>query len=168
MLLTATRGVTPRSRAGSESTLTGMAWLTRKRPDAAPAGDGNGDDAATTDWSSDDPTGSIMVVHERIATASPPTGPVTSRPVLEGAVSATVVEKVDGLMQQVLYDLSLGHHLEADQLVRERLTASRIELEDEQIATLVEQLAPVDHARHERERREAEDAAESAGQESGS
>jgi hypothetical protein len=145
-----------------------MAWLTKKRPDAAPAPELNGDDATTTDWSSDDPTGSIMVVHERIATSSPPTGPILAGPVLDGAVSATVIDKVNGLMQQVQYDLSMGHHLEADALLRERLTASKIELEDEQIAALVDELAPVDYARHERERREAEEAAQAAGEETGS
>ncbi|RZT59161.1 hypothetical protein EV140_1763 [Microcella alkaliphila] len=145
-----------------------MAWLTRKRPDAVHAPDPNGDDALTTDWSSDDPTGSIMVVHERIATSSPPTGPILAGPVLDGAVSATVIEKVDGLMQQVQYDLSIGHHLEADELLRERLKASQIELEEEQIAALVDELAPVDYARHERERREADEAADAAGEETSS
>ena len=85
---------------------------------------------------------------------------------LDGAVSASVLEKVDGLMQQVQYDLSIGHHLEADQLLRERLKASRIDLTDEQITALVDELAPVDYARHARERLEAEEehqAAEAAG-----
>lgn len=146
-----------------------MAWLMKKRAasPADPAGrvDATGDDQLTTDWSSDDPTGDIMVVHERIASTSPPTAPVSAGPVLEGAVSATVVEKVDGLMQQVHYDLSVGHHLEADQLLRERLRASRIELEDAQIAALVAELAPVDYARHAREQLEAEEAAADAGEE---
>lgn len=139
-----------------------MAWLTKKRPPQGPAGTTSGDDAFTTDWSSDDPTGEIMVVHERSATASPPTAPISAGPVLDGAVSATVIEKVDGLMQQVQYDLSIGHHLEADQLLRERLKASRIELTDEQIDALVEELAPVDYARHARERLEAEKAQKAA------
>ena len=103
-----------------------------------------------------------MVVHERSASASPPTAPISAGPVLDGAVSATVIDKVDGLVQQVQYDLSIGHHLEADQLLRERLKASRIELTDEQIDALVEELAPVDYARHARERLEAEEAQKAA------
>lgn len=139
-----------------------MAWLTKKRPAPGPAGTTSGDDAFTTDWSSDDPTGEIMVVHERSASASPPTAPISAGPVLDGAVSATVVDKVDGLMQQVQYDLSIGHHLEAEQLLRERLKASSIDLTDEQIDALVEELAPVDYARHAREQLEADEARQAA------
>ena len=139
-----------------------MAWLT-KRPslaglaqDAPSAVTEDVDGDAVTDWSSDDPTGSIMVVHERIASMSPATAPVPAGPVLDGALSATDVEKLDGLMQQMQYDLSRGHHLEAHQLLAERLKASRIDLTDEQRDALVASLASVDFARHARETREAE------------
>lgn len=143
-----------------------MAWLTKKSPLAGLAQDAphavpeDVDGDAVTDWSSDDPTGSIMVVHERLASASPATAPVPAGPVLEGALSATDAEKLDGLMQQMQYDLSRGHHLEADALLAERLKASRIDLTDEQRDALVASLAPVDFARHARETREAEEAAE--------
>lgn len=139
-----------------------MSWLTRKSPlaglaqDAPSAVPEDVDGDSVTDWSSDDPTGSIMVVHERLASASPATAPVPSGPVLEGALSATDVEKLDGLMQQMQYDLSRGHHLEAHELLAERLKASRIDLTDDQRGALVASLAPVDFARHAREKREAE------------
>lgn len=139
-----------------------MAWLTKKRPLAGLAQDAPNavpedvDGDSVTDWSSDDPTGSIMVVHERLASASPATAPVPAGPVLEGALSATDVEKLDGLMQQMRCDLSRGHHLEASVLLAERLKASRIDLTGEQRDALVADLAPVDFARHAREKREAE------------
>jgi hypothetical protein len=139
-----------------------MAWLTRKSPLAGLAQDvpnavpEDVDGDSVTDWSSDDPTGSIMVVHERLASASPASSPLPSGPVLEGALSATDAEKLDGLMQQMRYDLSRGHHREASQLLAERLKASRIELTDEQRDALVADLQAVDFARHAREKRDAD------------
>lgn len=133
-----------------------MGWMTKKSPLAGLTTATTTDDHDTvTDWCADDPTGSIAVVHERIASASPATASLAG-PVLEGAVSATVVERVDGLMQQVRHDLNGGHRLEAAVLLRERLKACRIELEVEQIEALADGLRDVDHARSRREAAEAD------------
>ncbi|WAB83187.1 hypothetical protein OVN20_08805 [Microcella daejeonensis] len=115
------------------------------------------DDDTVTDWCADDPTGSIAVVHERLASTGSAPAPLAG-PVLDGAVSATVLERVDGLMQQMRHDLQGGHHLEAAALLRERLAACRIELEDAQIEALAEELRDVDHSRARREAAEPEDA----------
>ncbi len=83
-------------------------------------------------------------------------------PVLSGATAALHRQKVAGLMEQMRHDLRGGHHLEAEVLLRERLTASRVELTEERILALAESLRDVDRARAERERREAEEAEEAA------
>lgn len=83
-------------------------------------------------------------------------------PVLDGALSARDRDKIAGLMDQMRFDLGRGHHLEAEALLRERLKASRIALDDDEVARLAESLRDVDRARREREEREAEEAAESA------
>ena len=70
-----------------------MGWMTKKSPLAGLTTTTMTDDHDTvTDWCADDPTGSIAVVHERIASAFPATASL-ARPVLAGAVSATVVER---------------------------------------------------------------------------
>lgn len=139
-----------------------MGWMTKKSPLAGlTTANATDDDDTVTDWCADDPTGSIAVVHERLATASPAVAPLAG-PVLDGAVSATVVERVDGLMQQMRHDLHGGHHLEAAALLRERLAACRIELEDAQIEALADELRDVDHSRARREAAEAVQAEEGA------
>lgn len=79
-------------------------------------------------------------------------------PVLDGALAASERDRVDGLMDQMRFDLGRGHHLEAEALLRERLKASRITLGDAEIERLAESLRDVDHARHAREEREADEA----------
>lgn len=81
-------------------------------------------------------------------------------PVLSGATTALHRQKVAGLMEQMRHDLRGGHHLEAEALLRERIKASRVELTEERILALAESLRDVDHARAERERREAAEAEE--------
>lgn len=76
-------------------------------------------------------------------------------PVLSGAMSAGVRDKVEGLMQQMRFDLSRGHHLEAEPLLRERLKACRLMLGEAEIVRLAESLRDVDAARRLREQREA-------------
>lgn len=82
-------------------------------------------------------------------------------PVLSGAMSAGVRDKVEGLMQQMRFDLSRGHHLEAEPLLRERLKACRLTLGDAEIVRLAESLRDVDGARRLREQREARERRES-------
>jgi hypothetical protein len=65
-----------------------MAWLTKKRPGPRGALDANGDDTSATDWSSDDPTGSIMVVHQHRAGASPPRATMGADTALDGESAA--------------------------------------------------------------------------------
>ncbi|KQV24802.1 MULTISPECIES: hypothetical protein [unclassified Microcella] len=80
-------------------------------------------------------------------------------PVLDGALGARERDKLDGLMDQMRFDLGRGHHLEAETLLRERLKACRMSLSDAEIADLAESLRDVDRARRLREEREAEEAA---------
>lgn len=75
-------------------------------------------------------------------------------PVLDGATGTTDRDKIDGLMAQMRFDLGGGHHLEAEALLRERLKASRIPLDDAEIERLAESLRDVDRARRTREERE--------------
>ncbi len=83
-------------------------------------------------------------------------------PVLAGATGAGAREKLDGLMQQMRFDLSRGHHLEAEPLLRERLKACRMTIDDVEIVRLAESLREVDGARRLREEREAAEAAGAA------
>ena len=82
-------------------------------------------------------------------------------PVLDGALGARERDKLDGLMDQMRFDLGRGHHLEAEALLRERLKASRMSLSDAEVEDLVESLRDVDRARRLREEREAEEARKS-------
>ena len=90
-------------------------------------------------------------------------------PVLDGALGARERDKLDGLMDQMRFDLGRGHHLEAEALLRERLKASRMSLSDAEVEDLVESLRDVDRARRLREEREAREAreAEEAAEEAG-
>ncbi len=125
-----------------------MAWITKHRHET-PSG---GLDESLFDWSSDDPTGAIVAEHERIASDSPSTAPVRVGPVLDGALGAGREEILDGLTEQLRFDLARGHHLTARELLDSRLAQSGIGLDDALREAIAESLGDVDHERARRER----------------
>ena len=57
-------------------------------------------------------------------------------PVMKGWSDASVRQKVAGIVDQVRLDLSQGHRHTAEELLRERFKASKIEVDDERVLTL--------------------------------
>ena len=80
-------------------------------------------------------------------------------PVMQGWSDASVRQKIAGIVDQVRLDLSGDHRHTAEELLRERFKASRIEVDDERVLALAVSLRGVDHELRRREE-EARRAAE--------
>ena len=72
-------------------------------------------------------------------------------PVMQGWSDASVRQKIAGIVDQVRLDLSGGHRHTAEELLRERFKASRIEVDDERVLALAMSLRGVDHELRRRE-----------------
>lgn len=84
-------------------------------------------------------------------------------PVMQGWSDATARQKIAGIVDQVRLDLSRGHHHTAEELLRERFTQTRLEVDDERVVALAISLRGVDHELTRREEEARRVAAESGG-----
>lgn len=66
-------------------------------------------------------------------------------PVMQGWSDATARQKIAGIVDQVRLDLYRGHRHTAEELLRERFTQSRIEVDDDRVIALAISLRGVDH-----------------------
>jgi hypothetical protein len=89
---------------------------------------------------------------ERMPVAAP-----QNSPVMQGWSDATARQKIAGIVDQVRLDLSRGHHHTAEELLRERFTQTRLEVDDDKVVALAMSLRGVDYelTRREEEARRA-------------